>query len=119
MKEVRFDCPQLPLQGKVYDVRRTLPEKNAEITADRLKASLKGTSSKERKIMQIFQKHNRQMEMLVGKDYSDPTLKRYKTSALARQFIEWKYNTHDLEIRALNYEFLSQYTGSIKIYIQP
>ena len=105
------------IQSKVYEVRRNLLETNTEITADLLKAFLKGTSSKGRKIMQIFQEQNQQMEILVDKDYSPATLKRYKTSlVLTRQFIEWKYKTDDLDIRVLDYEFLTEYEFWLKAY---
>ena len=74
-----------------------------------MKVSLKAKSSNGKSILEVFLDHNRQMEILVGKDYSSATLKRYRTSLLlTRQFIEWKYQTHDLDIKTLNYEFLSQ-----------
>jgi site-specific recombinase XerD len=105
------------LQTKVFEVRRQLLEKDSIINADHLKATLKGTASKPRMLIEIFDEHNKQMQSLVGKDFSVATLKRYKTSlGLTKQFIEWKYGMCDLDIKRLNYEFLSQYEFWLKAH---
>ena len=60
--------------------------------------------------MKIFQQHNEQMRNLVGKDFSAATLERYKTSFQhTKSFISWRYQVSDLDIKNLNYEFITQY----------
>lgn len=105
------------LQTKVYEVRRKLLEKNEAITADGLKNVLKGTSDKSKMIMAIFQQHNDQMKSLVGKDFSPATLERYKTSLEhTKSFMEWKYGVSDMDIRKMDYEFVSQYEFWLKTF---
>lgn len=105
------------LQTKVYEVRRRLVEKNETITADALKNVLKGTSDKSKMIMTIFQQHNDQMKSLVGKDFSAATLERYKTSLdHTKSFMEWKYGVSDIDIRKMDYEFVSQYEFWLKTF---
>ena len=98
------------LQTKVYEVRRQLLEKDEIITAEALKNTLKGTNEKSKMVLEIFQQHNDQMKSLVDKDYSPTTLKRYKTSlGHTKSFIEWKYGVSDIDLKKLNYEFVTQY----------
>jgi len=103
------------LQTKVYEVRRKLLEKNEIITAERLKNTLKGTDGTVRMLMKIFQQHNDEVKNLVGKDFAPGTLERYKTSYdHTKSFMEWKYGVSDLDIKKLDYEFVSQYEFWLK-----
>jgi site-specific recombinase XerD len=103
------------LQTKVYEVRRKLLEKNEVITAEKLKNTLKGTDGTVRKLMTIFQQHNDEVNNLVGKDFAPGTLERYKTSYdHTKSFMEWKYGVSDLDIKKLDYEFVSQYEFWLK-----
>ena len=103
------------LQTKVYEVRRQLLEKNERITAEGLRNTLKGTNGTARMLMNIFQQHNDDVKSLIGKDFSPGTLERYKTSfEHTRSFIEWKYGVSDMDIKKLDYEFVSQYEFWLK-----
>src|SRR5688572_28769778 len=103
------------LQTKVYEVRRKLLEKNENITAERLKNTLKGTDGTVRMLMKIFQQHNDEVKSLVGKDFASGTLERYKTSYdHTKSFMDWKYGVSDLDIKKLDFEFVSQYEFWLK-----
>lgn len=105
------------LQTKVYEVRRMLLEKNEIITAEGLRNILKGTGDKAKMIIAIFQQHNDQMKSLVGKDFSPATLERYKTSLEhTKSFMEWKYGVSDMDIRKMDFEFVSQYEFWLKTF---
>lgn len=103
------------LQTKVYEVRRRLLEKNETITAERLRNTLKGTDGSARMIMKIFQQHNDEVKSLIGKDFSPATLERYKTSYdHTKSFMQWKYGFSDIDIKRLDFEFVSQYEFWLK-----
>jgi Phage integrase SAM-like domain/Arm DNA-binding domain len=103
------------LQNKVYEVRRQLLEKNEIITAERLRSTLKGTNETARMILKIFQQHNDEIKSLVGKDFSPATLERYKTSFdHTKRFMEWKYGVSDMDVKKMDYEFVSQYEFWLK-----
>jgi site-specific recombinase XerD len=103
------------LQTKVYEVRRQLLEKNESITSQGLRNTLKGTNETTRMLMKIFQQHNDEVKTLIDKDFSPATLERYKTSFdHTRSFIEWKYGVSDIDIKKLDYEFVSQYEFWLK-----
>lgn len=103
------------LQGKVYETKRMLLEKNELITAEAIADSMKGRKRRSKMIMEIFQQHNDQMKNLVGKDYSPATLERYKTSLEhTRSFLQWKYQICDMDIKNLDFEFVSQFEFWLK-----
>lgn len=103
------------LQTKVYEVRRQLLEKNETITSEALKSALKGTNVNTKMLLDIFRQHNDEVKSLIGKDFSASTLERYNTSFdHTKAFILWKYGVSDMDIKKLDFEFVSQYEFWLK-----
>lgn len=100
---------------KAYEARKYLLEYGKDITAENIKKVLHGETEDKRMILEIFAEHNLQMEALVGKDFAPGTLERYKTSYdHTKEYIKWKYKKNDLEIKKLDYEFISEYAFWLK-----
>lgn len=103
------------LQAKVFEVRRQLIESDIPITAKAIKTKLSGAGDKPNLILEAFQLHNVQVEKLVGIDYALGTLKRYETSLVhTLEFIRWKYKGEGLDIKKLDYVFISDYEFWLK-----
>lgn len=103
------------LERKVYEAKLKILESGRAITADALKNALLGVEEGVRTILEVFKDHNTQMEALVGKEFSAATLERYKTSLdHTKSFITWKYGTDDMDIRHLNFEFVTEYEFWLK-----
>ncbi len=103
------------LTSKVYDAKRILIESDKAVTAEALKNLLTGKEVDKKMILEIFGYHNDQMKELVGREFAPGTLQRYKTSLdHTRSFIHWKYGKEDMDIRQLNYEFISEYAFWLK-----
>lgn len=105
------------LKHKVFVYHRELILEQKEVTIKNFKNKWLGTIKKNRMILETFQEHNDKMEKLVGIDYADGTLDRYKISyEHTARFIKWKYNVEDVDINKLNYEFLSEYEFWLKTF---
>jgi hypothetical protein len=103
------------LQSKVHEIYRKQFDQEEPVTATRIKNLLLGIPERTQMILEVFQHHNNQVEQLVGIEFSGGTLERYKISLEhTRNFLKWKYNVPDLEIRKLNYEFISEYAFWLK-----
>jgi site-specific recombinase XerD len=106
------------LQEKVYEIKRRLIDQNKNITAESIRNILSGredVQDRHRMLMEIFQHHNDQVAALVGKEYAPGTLQRYITSLKhTRSFLEWKYKVSDIDIRKLDYEFITEYEFWLK-----
>lgn len=99
------------LRNKVHNTEREIVQDGREITYESFKNKWFGVAEKPHMILEIFKQHNDEVKELAGKDYSPATLKRYETSlGHTRNFILWKYKVSDLDVKKLNYEFISSYS---------
>jgi integrase len=110
-EEVRtFNAYLDDLQSKVYEAHRQLTETGALITAETIRNKFMGKAEKTRLLLEIFAEHNKKMAALVGKEYARGTLCRYETSLKhTRDFLRWKYNLPDIDIKLIDHAFLTEY----------
>jgi site-specific recombinase XerD len=98
------------LEQQVYDAHHTLMKDKTVATASSLKTKLQGTEQRARMLVPIFQEHNDKVETLVGQEFAPGTLERYKTSLKHTiEFIQWKYSVSDIEIKDIDYAFITEY----------
>lgn len=98
------------LQAKVYEAHRALIAENQPLNAEAIRDRFLGKAEKPRFLLAIFREHNRKVAALVGKEFAKGTLERYETSLRhTRNFISWKYNSADLEIKKVDHDFISSY----------
>lgn len=98
------------LQNKVFEAHRQLTEKDDTITAVTLRDQFQGKVAKQRTLIDIFKDHNQKMEALVGREFAKGTAERYRTSLKHTvEFLQWKYKISDIDIRKVNYDFITEY----------
>ena len=103
------------LKNKVHTLEREMVLDGKPINYQTFRDIWFGVPGDPHMILEVFQQHNEEVAILVGKDYSPTTLKRYKTSlGHTRKFIEWKYKKPDIDVSKLNYEFVSSYSFWLK-----
>lgn len=104
------------LQQKVYEAKRKLIETDKEITAKSIKNLVLGINNTQKHmLLEIFKYHNEQVRGLLGREYSAGTLERYLTSYKhTKAFLQWKYQLEDIEIKKLDFEFISEYEFWLK-----
>ncbi len=95
------------LQTRIYEVHRTLIDKNEPVTVANIKNHLRGNTERARMVLEVFQHHNQhhndQLKQLVGKEYAPGTLTRYRTSLEhTRSFIAWKYGVATFDWREID-----------------
>ena len=98
------------LQARVYEAHRYLSENEKLITAETLKNRILGKEEKARMLIDIFRDHNNKMAALVGKDFAEGTLERYKTSlSHTQEFLHSRYNISDIDIKKIDHSFIAEY----------
>jgi site-specific recombinase XerD len=101
------------LQAKVYEAKHLLIQNGKPVTAEFIKNLVQGRevqSEPARMLIVIFHHHNDQMAALVGREYAPGTLVRFKTALKhTRDFLLWKYKAPDIDIKKLDYEFVSEF----------
>ena len=100
------------LQAKVHVARHQLLMSGKAVTAEAVRNFVQGReASGERPhlLLEIFQYHNDQVKALVGKEFSKGRLTKFNTVFKhTRSFLQWKYKLDDLDIRKLDYEFITE-----------
>jgi hypothetical protein len=100
------------LQAKVHEARHQLLMSGKPVTAEAVRNIVQGReASGERPhlLLEIFRYHNDQVKALIGKEYSKGTLTKFTTVLNhTRSFLQWKYKSDDIDIRKLDYEFITE-----------
>lgn len=101
---------------RAFDYQRELMNEGKEVTLASMKAKWYGLSlEKARMLMEVFKEHNEQMKALINLEFSPLTFERYETSFRhTQEFMKWKYQIEDIDIKQLNYEFISNYEFWLK-----
>ncbi|MBZ0245127.1 MAG: site-specific integrase [Cyclobacteriaceae bacterium] len=101
---------------RAFDYQREILNEGKTLSVETLKHKWFGIiTERPRMLLEIFEHHNRQMKDLVGQEFSPLTLERYTTSKKhTRDFMKWKYNVDDMNIKDLNYEFITDYEFWLK-----
>ena len=103
------------LNSKVLKLEREKVKDGQVITVESFREKWMGVQDRPRMLMEIFQEHNDQLAALIGKEFSPATLERYNTSRdHTKAFLQWKYRIEDIDIKRLNYEFVSDYEFWLK-----
>jgi len=69
-----------------------------------------GKVEKSNMLMEVFLDHNKKMAALVGGEFANGTLDRYKTPFRhTEEFLTAHYNIVDIDIRRIDYAFISAY----------
>ena len=97
-------------EQKVYNTYHELMRDKEPVTCEVLKNKLLGRGELSRTLIPVFQDHNDRMEKLVGKEFAPGTLIRYKTTLKhTKEFLKWKYNISDIDIKKIDYAFLNDF----------
>ncbi|MBF9254823.1 site-specific integrase [Pontibacter sp. 172403-2] len=103
------------LRSRVYAYQQELLQEHKQVTIEAIKDKWLGVEEKPVMLLEVFQKHNEQVKQLVGKDFAPGTLERYRTSLLhTSNFIKWKYKAADIDVKKLDFGFISDYEFWLK-----
>jgi integrase len=104
------------LLSKAYSHQRQILNEGKQFSMTEFKNRWLGVSTERvYMLMEVFEEHNAQMKALVGHEFSPLTLERYTTSKKhTQEFMKWKYKVDDMDIRKLNYQFMTNYEFWLK-----
>lgn len=107
------------VSNSLFEIYTSLSKDGKLITADDIKIKYTGMNIptvESKKLLEIFDIHNAEVEALVGKDYVKATLTKYKTiRSKVDGFIRSKYHKSDLFLEDLDFTFISAFEKYLKI----
>jgi site-specific recombinase XerD len=103
------------LDRQVYDAHRELLNAGKSPTVEMLKNKLTGVEEKQRMLLEVVQQHNNDIKTLIGKGYTRATWVKYNTTQKhITEFLKWKYAVSDINLKELNYEFVTDFEFYLK-----
>ena len=98
------------LRNKAYETEKWMINNNQEINAQTYKNKFLGIEEKTRKLIVIFEDHNKKMKELVGKEFSINTYKKYETTiSHTKEFLKSYYSINDLSIKQVDIAFINDF----------
>lgn len=100
---------------KIYEIQDRMERNRIDISAIAIKKEYVGKESKIYYLKEIFEEHNRNIESLIGKGYSESTVKKYGyTLNHIKGYMKFKKIKGDLPVRDVTYSFVSGFENYLK-----
>ncbi|MCD8031355.1 MAG: phage integrase SAM-like domain-containing protein [Bacteroides sp.] len=100
----------------LFQIFTKLEQDVKKITAEILKNKFFGMDDEDNKTLLVcMREHNKQCRQLIGIDYADVTVRRYKCcTRYLQELIEQKYGEQDLLLKEVNREFVKNFEFFMK-----
>lgn len=108
------------LQSQIYEAQRDLLNKGKEVTVTAIRNKLYGIEEeiidplKDKSLMQVYREHIKHVADLVGKEYANGTLKRFKAAFTSLEAYMEHKKIDDIKLRELNHQFITGYEFFLK-----
>ncbi len=98
------------LKNKAYETEKWMVNNDEEINAQTFKNKLLGIEENQRKLLIIFEDHNKRMKELIGKEFSNNTFKKYETTlSHTKEFLKHQYKINDISIKRVDIAFINDF----------
>ncbi|KAA9036563.1 site-specific integrase [Ginsengibacter hankyongi] len=103
------------IKTKILSCRSRLEARNEIVSIESFKKEYAGVVERPRMLMEIIQQHNNDIKTLIDKGYSKATWVKYNTTYRhIREFLKWKFNIADINLKKLNFEFITDFEFYLK-----
>ncbi|MFD1602942.1 site-specific integrase [Flavobacterium artemisiae] len=98
------------LTTRIHDIKTEILYSGKPLSSQKIMDHVMGRIAPRAKVLEEFQKHNDELEALVGNGYTGATLERFNiTKNHVSTFIKFKYNSDDFEFADLSLEFVKDF----------
>lgn len=98
------------IKATMTKIYRELQERETTVTPERIKNIFFGIEIQQQMFLELFKKHNEDVEKLVGISKTKATLQKYEvTRKHLTNFIKEKYNRSDIGIKEIDYIFITDF----------
>lgn len=104
------------IRMQLYSYQKDFEEKGKEVTARNLSNAFLGIDENKWRLLDLFQKHNDEMKLLIGIDYSPLTLQRYETAVNhLKIYLKKNYNKEDISLMEIDLKFIKDFEFYLKV----
>jgi site-specific recombinase XerD len=97
-------------KSAIYKVYRELQERENNVTAEKVKNVFLGIDIKHQNLLEIFDDHNREKKLLIGRTISESTCDKYRiTRDHLAEFLKKEYRLSDISLKEINHKFICDF----------
>ena len=98
------------IKAAIYRVYYDLQERENNVNAERVKNIFLGIEVKQQYLLELFKRHNEDVDKLIGISKSKATYQKYEvTRKHLAKFVKEKYNVSDVSLKEINHMFISDF----------
>ncbi len=103
------------IQLKIEKIFDRLSEEDKFISAQVIKSTYLGKTTKQHSLIELFAYHNEQIKAQLGQGYSAGTLERYETTFKhLKGYVKHHFKTEEYFLNDLNYSFITEFEFYLK-----
>ena len=107
---IELNCILESIKASMTKIYRDLQERETTVTPERIKNIFFGIEVKQQMFLELFQKHNDDVEKLIGISKSKATHQKYEvTRKHLTNFIKEKYSRTDIGLKEIDYLFITDF----------
>jgi site-specific recombinase XerD len=94
---------------------RDISDRDASVTAEKVRNAFLGLQTREDSLLDLFDHHIENLRVQIGKNVSKDTYMKYlRTRNRLQDFMKYKYNISDINLKEINHSFLCDFEVYIK-----
>jgi len=94
---------------------RDISDRDASVTAEKVRNAFLGLQTREDSLLELFDHHVKNLKVQVGKNVSRDTYMKYlRTRTRLHDFMKYRYNISDINLKEINHSFLCDFEVYIK-----
>ncbi|GAB6013048.1 site-specific integrase [Viscerimonas tarda] len=94
---------------------RDISDREASVTAEKVRNAFLGFQTHNETLLGLFTEHIKNLELQIGKGVGRDTLQKYqRTSTRLKDFMKYKFNVSDINIKEINHSFLCDFEIYLK-----
>lgn len=100
----------------LHNMYREIFERDNFVSAEKLKNAYLGISQDNAMLLELFRKHNKDVESLVGINKTKATLQKYKvTYTRLSEFMRFRYNISDINVKEIKNQFVVDFENYLRV----
>lgn len=104
------------LRTKAYEIQKELFDQNGYTEPVLIKEYLQGKHDVCKMFFEVFEEHNEQMSLLIGKEYNETTLRRYRLCLrYFKEMLSKETKVEDIPIKNITGEIIRKFEAFLKI----
>jgi site-specific recombinase XerD len=97
-------------KSEICTIYRNMQENKNSVTAEKVKNTFLGVEIKRQNLLELFDQHNKDQKLLVGKTISASTYDKYRiTRSHLADFIKEQYSLPDISLKQIDHRFISDF----------